>query len=135
MNRYFENKGDGTFTDKTAASGLTARVYNTQAIALADLNGGGKLDLLMANEGQESAILLGNKELPNKGTPLVVHVPGECLGGAAVVRVVGKDVRLARGSPAGTAAGSRASPRGSSSRRERTKWRSVTGRARRRPKT
>jgi hypothetical protein len=99
VNRYFENNSDGTFTDKTAAIGLTARVYNTQAVGLADVNGDGKLDLLMANEGQESAILLGNKELPNKAIPVVVHVPGECLGGAAAVRVVGKDVQLARAIP------------------------------------
>ncbi|MBO0697368.1 MAG: VCBS repeat-containing protein [Zavarzinella sp.] len=105
VNRYFENNGDGTFTDKTAAIGLTARVYNTQAVALADLNGDGKLDVLMANEGQESAILLGNKELPSKATPVVVHVPGECLGVAAAVRVIGKDVRLARAIPGGDGRG------------------------------
>jgi FG-GAP-like repeat len=104
-NRYFENNGDGTFTDKTAAIGLTARVYNTQAAALADLNGDGKLDLLMANEGQESAILFGNKDLPNKATPLVVHVPCECLGGSAAVRVSGKDVQLACAIPGGDGRG------------------------------
>jgi hypothetical protein len=91
-NRYFQNNGDGTFSDKTAEIGLTSRIYNSQAVAVADLNGDGRLDLVMANEGQESAILFGNKELPNKATPLTVHVPSECLGGTALVRVVGKDV-------------------------------------------
>ena len=91
-NRYFQGNGDGTFTDRTAEVGLTARVYNSQAVALADLNGDGKLDLVMANEGQDAAILFGNKELPNKATPVVVHVPADAAG----VRVVGKDVRLAR---------------------------------------
>jgi len=91
-NRYFQNNGDGTFTDRTAEVGLTARVYNSQAVALADLNGDGKLDLVMANEGQDAAILFGNKELPGKATPVVVQVPAD----AARVRVVGKDVQVAR---------------------------------------
>jgi len=92
-NRYLQNNGDGTFTDRTAEVGLTARVYNSQAVALADLNNDGKLDVVMANEGQDSAVLLGNKELPNKATPLVVHVPGESHGLGCTVRVTGKDVR------------------------------------------
>ena len=91
-NRYFQGNGDGTFTDRTAEVGLTARVYNSQAVALADLNGDGKLDLVMANEGQDAAILFGNKELPGKATPVVVHVPAD----AARVRVVGKDVQQLR---------------------------------------
>jgi hypothetical protein len=95
-NRYFENAGNDKFIDKTDEIGLTMRVFNSQAIAVADLNGDGKLDLVMANEGQEAAILFGNKELPSKGTPLTVHVPCECLGGTATVRVVGKDVQQAR---------------------------------------
>ena len=73
--------------------GLTTRTYNSQAIAVADLNGDGKLDLVMANEGQDAVILFGNKELPGKATPLTVHVPCEFLGRTATVRVVGKGVR------------------------------------------
>jgi hypothetical protein len=92
VNRYFQNNGDGTFTDKTAEIGLTARVYNSQAVALADLNGDGKLDLIMANEGQDAAILFGNKELPNKATPITVHVPAD----AVRVRLVGPGVQQAR---------------------------------------
>jgi hypothetical protein len=92
VNRYFQNNGDGTFTDKTAEIGLTARVYNSQAVALADLNGDGKLDLIMANEGQDAAILFGNKELPNKATPVTVHVPAD----ATRVRVVGPGVQQVR---------------------------------------
>jgi len=92
VNRYFQNNGDGTFSDRTAEVGLTARVYNSQAVALADLNGDGKLDLILANEGQDAAILFGNRELPNKATPVVVHVPAN----AARVRVVGQGVQLAR---------------------------------------
>jgi hypothetical protein len=95
-NRYFENNGNGSFTDKSSEVGLTPRVYNTQAIAASDLNHDGKLDLVLANEGQDAAILFGNKELPSKATPLVVHVPCECLGSTAIVSVIGKDTRQSR---------------------------------------
>ena len=61
-NRYFENNGDGTFTDKTVEIGLDQRIFNSQAVALADLNNDGKLDMIFNNEGQESAVLFGNKE-------------------------------------------------------------------------
>ena len=50
----------------------------------------------MANEGQESAILFGNKELVGKATPLTVHVPIECLGGTAQVRIIGKETKTVK---------------------------------------
>lgn len=93
LNRYYENNGDGTFTDQTASIGLTFKIFNTQALCLADLNNDGRLDLVMANEGQDSAILFGNKELPAKATPLVVHVPGDALGLGASVRITGNGVQ------------------------------------------
>jgi hypothetical protein len=105
VNRYFRNNGDGTLTDRTADVGLTARVYNTQVVALADLNADGRLDLVMANEGQDSAILFGNKELPGKATPLTVHLPGELVGGSAAVRVSGRDLHLVGAIPGGDGRG------------------------------
>ncbi len=41
-NRYFQNNGDGTFTEKTNEIGLDQRIFNSQAVALADLNNDGK---------------------------------------------------------------------------------------------
>jgi FG-GAP-like repeat len=105
VNRYFQNNGNGTFSDRTVEIGLTARVFNTQAVALADLNGDGKLDLIMANEGQDSAVLLGNKEVPGAMTPLVVHVPVDALGTSTTVRVTGKEMQLLRSVSSGDGRG------------------------------
>ncbi|MGA2067638.1 MAG: FG-GAP-like repeat-containing protein [Thermoguttaceae bacterium] len=59
-NRYFRNNGDGTFTDATDAIGLRYRIFNTAALAVLDLNNDKMPDVVFNNEGQESAVLLGN---------------------------------------------------------------------------
>src|SRR5581483_4012541 len=53
-NRYFRNRGDGTFEDATESIGLHQQVFNTQALALVDLNNDGMLDLVLNNEVQQS---------------------------------------------------------------------------------
>lgn len=75
--RYFQNPGDGKFTDKTEAVGLHQKVFNTQAAVLADLNQDGKLDLLLHNEGQESAALFGSGN-GHTQSAVVVKLPREC---------------------------------------------------------
>jgi hypothetical protein len=49
MNRLYVNKGDGTFTDATVASELT-KLGATHAVAAADLDGDGNLDLYACND-------------------------------------------------------------------------------------
>jgi hypothetical protein len=86
-NRFFRNAGDGTFEDATERLGLHKRVFNTQAVCLADLNNDGVLDVVFNNEGQEATVLLGNPALATRRTPVSIQVGGS--GG-----VIGSRVRV-----------------------------------------
>jgi hypothetical protein len=74
-NRYFRNLGNGKFEDATVALGLNQRIFNSQAVALADLNNDGMLDMVFNNEGQEPVVLLGNPTTAKK-TPVAMQVTG-----------------------------------------------------------
>ena len=87
-NRYFRNAGNGSFEDRTDAVGLSQKVFNSQAAALADLNSDGRLDLILNNEGQDSVALFAAVPAePAKATAVTVQVPG----GSGKVTVTGAD--------------------------------------------
>jgi hypothetical protein len=90
-NRFFRNKGDGSFEDATLTIGLGQRIFNSQAVACVDLNGDGQLDFVFNNEGQDSAVLLGSGALAHtKRMPLTVRVESKLGAIGSHVRVIDK---------------------------------------------
>jgi len=90
-NRFLRNKGDGTFEDATEKLGLHTRVFNTQAICLADLNGDGVLDMVFNNEGQDACVLLGNPETLVKHTLVTLQLASRLAVVGSRVRILGED--------------------------------------------
>ena len=60
-NRYLKNT-NGKFTDASDELGLHSRVFNTRSVWVGDLNKKGTLDVVFNNEGQDSAVLLGDPD-------------------------------------------------------------------------
>jgi hypothetical protein len=90
-NRLLRGKGDGTFEDVTAKVGLDQRVFNTQAVAVADINGDGVPDMVFSNEGQDSCVLLGNPEAMAKRTPVTLTLAAKAglTGGRVLLKDMG----------------------------------------------
>ena len=73
-NRFFRNRGDGSFEDASEKIGLTQKIFNTQAVSLVDLKNRGVLDMIFNNEGQDSVVLLANPDVAGKRVPLTLQI-------------------------------------------------------------
>ncbi len=93
-NRFFRNKGDGTFEDATVKIGLEQRIFNTQAVSLVDLNNDGMLDMVFNNEGQDAVVMLGSNTIAGKHIPLTLNVAGKDSIVGSRVQVLTKDGKL-----------------------------------------
>lgn len=61
--RLYENLGDGTFTDMTAASGVAAAPWRPAlGVVAGDWNNDGRPDLFVANDGQENNLWLQQED-------------------------------------------------------------------------
>ncbi|MXY23030.1 MAG: CRTAC1 family protein [Acidobacteria bacterium] len=54
--RFYRNRGDGTFTDVTAAAGMAREFGPALGVASADVNGDGWIDIFVANDQQENQL-------------------------------------------------------------------------------
>ena len=58
--RLFHNNGDGTFSDWTERAGLLGVIGKGLGVVLADFNGDGWDDILIANDGMQAFLFLNN---------------------------------------------------------------------------
>ncbi len=74
--RLFRNRGDGTFEDVSAVSGIAASAGSSLGVVAADVNGDGWLDIAVANDGDPNHLFINQRD----GT----FVDDAFLAGAAV---------------------------------------------------
>jgi enediyne biosynthesis protein E4 len=75
--RLYRNNHDGTFSDVTVRSGLSAEFGPTLGIATADFNGDGWIDIYVANDGQPNQLWINQRDGTFKNTALLA---GAALG-------------------------------------------------------
>jgi enediyne biosynthesis protein E4 len=60
--RLYHNNGDGTFTDRTEKAGLLNPEGKSLGVVIADFNGDGWEDILIANDGMRSFLYFNNRD-------------------------------------------------------------------------
>ena len=61
-NRFFRNRGDGTFEEMTARAGFDVPPGSTLSVVTADLDGDGWLDLYVANDGMANRLWMNQQD-------------------------------------------------------------------------
>lgn len=57
----YHNNGDGTFTDVSAATGISAQIGKGMGVAVADYDGDGWMDIFVANDNQRNFLFKNHK--------------------------------------------------------------------------
>jgi len=69
--RLYHNNRDGTFTDATAAAGITREFGPALGVSTADFNGDGWIDIYVANDGQPNQLWINQHDGTFKNTGLL----------------------------------------------------------------
>jgi hypothetical protein len=72
--RLYRNRGNGTFTDVTDASGISAAFGPGLGASTADFDGDGWLDLYIANDGRENQLWMNQRNGTFRNTALLAGV-------------------------------------------------------------
>ena len=77
FNQIFRNNHDGTFSDRTAASGLGAAIGKGMGVAFADFDGDGLMDIFVANDTMPNFLFhnLGGFRFREVGLEMGVGLP------------------------------------------------------------
>lgn len=59
-NILYHNNGDGTFTDVSAAMGISSQIGKGMGVAIADYNGDGWMDIFVANDNERNFLFRNN---------------------------------------------------------------------------
>jgi hypothetical protein len=68
---FFHNNGDGTFTDRTAAAGLSAEYGAALGVATADYNNDGWIDIHVSNDSTPNQLWINQRNGTFKNTALL----------------------------------------------------------------
>ena len=74
QSHLYHNNRDGTFTDVTAAAGLTREYGPALGVATADFNNDGWIDLFVANDSQPNQLWINQRDGTFKNTALLAGV-------------------------------------------------------------